>query len=1089
MFAGSLRLSRLPVQLPKMELILPLLKKTLLAAAACLAIAPMAAAAPSTPAPSAQSLYGDLKWREVGPFRGGWGEMVVGVPDQPDTFLFGAAGGGVWRTDDAGRTWRGLFQNGPASPVAAIAIAPSDARVIYIGTGQVEPRYDVQAGMGVFRSDDGGQTWRPLGLQDTRYIGRIWVDPRNPDVVLVGAMGHFFGPNAERGVFRSTDGGRTWTHALKIDDETGVADIAADPSDPSVLYAAAWQVRQYPWQSYFTPASGPGSAVYRSTDGGATWSKINGEGWPTGPLGRISLATTRTPAGLRIYATVDSATAPGLYRSDDGGAHWIRANPNPVITNYYASRIVVAPNDPDVVFTVGQSIRRCTDAGRTCTIFKGAPGGDDYHHVWINPAHPDHIATASDQGTVISVDGGRTWSSWYNQPTAQLYHVATDNRFPYWIYSGQQDSGTVGIASRSDYGSITFRDWHPVGGDERAYDIPDPNDPMIVYGSGLGGHVSRYDARTGQVEDISAWPVSSYGARPTTVKHHYNWVTPLVTSRTGPTTLFLGAEVVFASKDGGHHWSTISPDLVGRREDAKDCGGSPGLDQAFACGYGTITQIAPSPRHADELWVGTDSGLIQVTRDGGGHWSEVTPPAISHWSRIASIDVSPDADGLAYVVVDRQRLDDFQPHVLQTRDYGRSWRDISSNLPRDHVASVVRVDPVKPGLLYAGTDNGALVSFDDGGHWNSLQQNLPSAWVRDLNVHGDDLVIASQGRGVWILDDVTPLRQIGTQDSRRAPRLFAPAVALRVHPNNNKDTPLPPEEPVGQNPPAGVAIDYWLPTDERKPVEIDILDTSGTLVNRMTSAPQPRAKAEQYFADIWVRPDAGLSTRAGMHRAFWNVRWARPQAIAYEYSIAAVYGEDTPSSPEGPFAVPGDYTAVLKLGGREVGRQPLRVALDPRISTSQADLSASLAFSQQIDGLLPQLRRAYGERSAAERQLTDLEKRLKAGGKVQLAERVNALNSRVKAPDAPDFAKLSGLLAALEGGQESADAAPTAAQRQVFDETAEKARAGLAWWASLRDGDVKSLDPDLRKAGQKPPSYPRADELTIDAPEGGQELP
>ena len=446
--------------------------------------------------------------------------MAVGVPSQPDTYFFAGAGGGVWRTDDAGLTWRSLFDKGPATSIGAIAVAPTDPNTLYIGTGQPEPRYDVTAGYGVFKSSDGGATWTDLGLKDTRHIGRIWVDPTDANTVLVAAQGHFFGESEARGVYRSTDGGKTWDHTLNLGPWTGVVDLASDPKAPAIIFAAAWEARQYPWQSYFTPVSGKGSGVYKSGDGGVTWSRLTGGGWPEGPLGRISLAVTNTVAGTRVYAIVDGGKAGGLYRSDDGGTHWIRANEEDAISSYYASRVTVDPRDPGTVYTVGQSVRRCTGGGTACEIIRGSPGGDDYHFIWINPAKPDHMITGSDQGAAVSVDGGATWSSWYNQPTGQFYHLAADNRFPYWIYSGQQDSGTVGIASRSDYGAISLRDWHPIGGEERDYDIPDPSDPDIVYASGLGGRVTKWDARTGQVQDVTAWPESSYGKRPTLSKYH-----------------------------------------------------------------------------------------------------------------------------------------------------------------------------------------------------------------------------------------------------------------------------------------------------------------------------------------------------------------------------------------------------------------------------------------------------------------------------------------------------------------------------------------------------------------------------------------
>jgi photosystem II stability/assembly factor-like uncharacterized protein len=1070
------------------------LRHVLTAATALCAVSSLACAKPAAASAPVEQLWSDMKWRNIGPFRGGWGSMVVGIPGRPDSFVFGAAGGGVWRTDDAGETWRPMFDHGPQA-VGAIAVAPSNGDVIYIGTGQPEPRYDIQAGAGVFKSTDGGKTWTSVGLENTKYIGRIWVDPSNPDVVLVAAVGHFFGPNPERGVFRSEDGGKTWTQPLKINDDTGVSDLASDPSDPNIIFAGAWQVRQYPWQSYFTRAAGPGSAIYKSSDRGKTWTKLSGGGWPSGSLGRIGLAATHTAKGTRVYAAVDSADAPGLYRSDDGGATWVRANKEDAITSYYASRIAVQPNDPDVVYTVGQSIRRCDHAGANCEIIKGAPGGDDYHFVWVDPQHPDHIATSSDQGTVVSVNGGKTWSSWYNQPTVQIYHIETDHQFPYWIYTGQQDSGTIGITSRSDYGAISFRDWHPVGGEERDYDVPDQNDPMIVYGSGLGGTVTRFDTRTGQVTNISAWPFPSYGARPTEVKHHYNWIAPLVPSRTGPATIYLGGEILFASSDRGDHWKAISPDLTGKADGAQRCGGDVAIADARQCGYGTITQIMPSAHHAEEIWTGSDSGVVSLTRDGGAHWSNVTPPGVQLWARINSIDLG-QQDGTAYVTADGQRLDDFRPHVFETRDYGATWRDISSNLPSGNIAAVVRADPVKPGLLYAGTDAAAFVSLDDGGHWQSLQANLPTVWVRDLQVHGDDLIAATQGRGIWILDDVAPLREVTPEIAAQPMHLFAPAAAYRVHPNNNKDTPLPPETPLGKNPPAGAIIDYWLAKPAKGPVEIEVLDASGAVVGRLSSTPEPRPEAEQYFAKEWTQPQAVLSRDAGAHRAVWSLHYPRPRAVGFGYSIAGIIGDDTPILPEGPFALPGDYTVVLKVDGK-TERAPLKILADPRVTASADDLKASLAFSMQLDAAMEKAWRGAGEMGAAHTQLIEISKQLADRPKdAALKARVDDLVTRTqpggrggRRGGGEGFVSLSGNFAGLEAAQESADAAPTGGQREGFADASAKLDAAWTAWTTLRDHDLAALSADLKKAGLKPVTYPALAQMTVEPAQGGQDLP
>jgi photosystem II stability/assembly factor-like uncharacterized protein len=1059
-----------------------------------LVLAPMTAAHAAAPAPAAAAAdparWGDLRWRLLGPFRGGWATMAEGVPSQADTFFFTAAGGGVWRTDDAGLTWRSLFDKGPAAAVGALAVAPSDPNTLYIGTGQPEPRYDVAAGYGVFKSVDGGATWTDLGLKDTRYIGRIWVSPNDAKTVLVAAQGHFFGESEARGVYRTTDGGQTWDHTLKLGPWTGAVDLASDPKAPHVIYAAAWEARQYPWQSYFTPVAGRGSGVYRSVDGGVTWSRLSGGGWPEGPLGRISLAVTDTTAGTRVYAVVDGGKAGGLYRSDDGGDHWIRANDEDAISSYYASRVTVDPRDPDVVYTVGQSVRRCARGGTACEIIRGSPGGDDYHFVWVNPARPDHMITGSDQGAAVTVNGGATWSSWYNQPTGQFYHLAADDRFPYWIYSGQQDSGTVGIASRSDYGALSLRDWRPVGGDERDYDIPDPGDPNIIYGSGLGGRVSKWDARTGQVQDVTAWPESSYGKRPTLSKFHYLWVTPLVAGRTGEPTLYLGAQVLFRSTDHALTWTTISPDLTGKTEGATGCDGDVAIADARACGYGVIAAIAPSPRHAGEIWVGTDDGLIQLTRDGGATWTDVTPPVIPPWAKVATLDVSALEDGAAYAVVDGQRLDDFQPHILRTHDYGKTWEETDTGLPRDHFTAVVRADPVKAGLLYAGTDVGVFVSTDDGDHWTSLQHNLPTAWVRDLLVHGDDLIAATQGRAIWVLDDISPLRQLSADLARQPAHLFTPADAIRVHPDNNKDTPPAPETPLGENPPIGAPIDFWLGAPPKGPVALEIRDAAGRLVRRFTSLDTPEpVTAELYFARAWTRPPANLPASPGFHRFPWNLRYPPPRVIEGEYSMAAVWGQGVPTKPEGAFVTPGHYTIGLTVDGQTF-TAPLEVKTDPRVMASQADLRAELDLSRTVSAGLDRGRQGYGEIQSVQAQLAALTAAQDLP--VVLKDQARSASDTLAAPIAAgklSFVAIDGILGRIESDLEAADAAPTAVQTEVATETLARLDAAWTRWTALKTGPLATLNLSLGKTGRKPIAPPAADRLKVTAPDPGQDLP
>ena len=1032
-------------------------------------------------------LFGFLNWRLAGPFRGGWTEVSVGVPTQPDTFYFAAAGGGIWHTDNAGRTWTPLWNQGATAPVGTIAIAPSDPQTIYIGTGQPEPRYDVASGAGVFKSADGGKSWSALGLDQTQVIGKIWVHPSDANTVLVGAVGHFFGPNAERGVFRSTDGGKSWSHVLKINDDTGVVDITADPANPDVLFAAAWQARQYPWQSYFTQVSGPGSGLYKSTDGGKSWSRMQPQGWPAGDLGRISLAPVRTATGLRLYATISVPQAGGLYRSDDGGASWQRVNAEAALAGYYASRIEVAPNDPDVVYAVGQSIRRCTDGGKTCTLFRGAPGGDDFHHVWINPLHPDHIAASSDQGTIISVDGGKSWSSWHNQPTGQFYHLATDNRFPYWIYSGQQDSGTVGIASRSDYGALTMRDWHPVGGDERDYDIPDPEDPNIIYGTGLGGRLSRYDARTGQVSDIAPWPVPNYGKRQTDTKHHFPWVTPMAVSRTGPVTLYEGGEVLFASKDRGQHWDIISPDLTGKTPGASHCDGDVALVHARTCGYGSIWSIAPSPRHAAEIWVGTDDGLVQLTRDGGKHWSNVSPPNLPEWIKVASVDLSEREDGVAYVALDGHRLDDLQPHAMLTRDYGAHWQDISAGMPKAHFVAVVRADSKRSGLLYAGTDVGVLVSLDDGAHWSALQNNLPTALVNDLLVHDNDLIAATQGRAIWIMDNIDALRSMHPEQlAKQRSMLFKPADAVRVRANHNRDTPLPQEEPMGQNPPPAT-IDYWLAEPAKGEVKIEILDASGASVQILSSIAAEEPEGERYFSDAWIKPAVGLSTQSGMHRAIWNLRYARPAAIGYDYSIAATPWTTTPLKPEGMLVLPGTYRVRLTVDGQSQ-ESTLRVVQDPRSKVPESEMKQALVLSKFIAGRLSKARQAYGEMQFMRAQISAATDALQArhASTDALAAQMAVLQGLDKEPG---LNNLSKVLSGIESDLEDADRGPNQPQLDVAHEHAALIDKRCAEWNRVRLTQLAALNQIRVAAGLPAVVIPAPDLLEIEPAESGEDLP
>ncbi len=1046
-----------------------------------------------------------LQWRLLGPFRAGWSTMAQGIADQPNVYYFGAAGGGVWKTDDAGQTWHSVGDRLPAASIGALAIAPSDPKVIYVGTGEVAARYDVHAGSGVYKSSDGGTTWISAGLAATRHIGAILVDPHHSDTLLVGALGHYFGPNKERGVFRSSDGGKTWQQTLFVDADTGVVDLAADPANPEIIYAAAWQVRNYPWLSYFQPNAGPGSGVYKSTDAGKSWTRLGGNGWPTSTLGRIGLATA---GGGRVYAVINAAphsgnvphaaskNDSGLYRSDDGGSNWRQVSHESWLGNDYFSRLTTDPVDRDRIYATGQSIRRSDDGGEHWTIFKGAPGGDDYHYVWINPKHTDHLVTASDQGTVVSVDGGAHWSDWYNQPTGQFYHLAADNRFPYWVYSGQQDSGTVGVASRSDYGALSFRDWHPVGGDERDYDVPDPQDPNIVYGSGLGGRLSRWDARTGEVQNISPWPVSSYGERPTTVKYRYTWITPIAASQKSPFPLYQGAQVLFRSLDKGQSWETISPDLSAKsadasRTDAKNCAGNLAPATARECGYGVIYTIGLSPRDNDEIWIGTDDGLIQRTRDGGKHWDNVTPSnLIPAWAKVATIDISATTPGTAYAAIDNHRQDDFRPRVLRTHDYGKTWDEIDTGLPKTSFVGVVRADPVKSGLLYAGTDAGVFVSFDDGAHWRSLQRNLPTAWVRDLLVHGDDLIAATQGRAIWVLDNVSPLRQ-RERLAASATTLFQPADALRVRGSQNKDTPPPADTALGQNPATGATIDYRLVHNAQK-VSLDIHDAAGKLVRHFASdVPEQTPDAERYFTESWITKPAQLSIAAGAHRFTWNLRTPRPRAVHSDFSIGAVFDEGTPIVPEGLLVPPGEYEVVLNVDGKQE-RAALKVVADPRTAMDDAALHAAMAFAQEIDKALERDYIGYGQLHAIDAQIEKIEKQKPDKALLADIEKFKLASEPLRSGDndnSESFDAVGGVLSSIATDIEGSDRAPTRPQRDLLAATNARLDRGVALWERVQGADLAEFNVQLKAAGLTQIAVPTADRINLDQAPESKDLP
>src|SRR5262245_11753912 len=931
------------------------LAATLVAGASGSAVAarkPARPAAAKAPAAAAPLPLPDASWRLVGPFRAGWSTAVAGIEGDPAVFYFGGAGGGVWKTMDAGRTWRGLMQNQRSAAIGALAVAPSDPRILYAGTGQADARYDIMAGDGVYRSSDRGETWTRVGLAGSRHIGAILVDPGNADRVLVAALGHVFGPGEERGVYRTRDGGRTWECVLATPDSVGAVDLAWDPLRPEVVFASTWQLRLHPWLDYFMPQGGAGSGIWRSDDGGEHWRRLAG-GLPVGRIGRIGLAVAPGSGGRNLYAAIQafpgadtSARRPrsGLYHSGDGGGSWQRINDDASIGSSYFGRLVVSPADSSTVYLMGRSIRISRDGGRHFEVWRGSPGGDDYHAMWIDATNPARMIAGSDQGAGVSLNGGRSWSSWYNQPTGQFYHLAADEQFPYHIFSGQQDNGTIEIASRGAYGVIEERDWHPVGGDERDYMVPKPGDTRTVFGSGLGGTVSRFDEWTRQSANASAWPLSTYGSDPTTVRYRYTWITPLVISPVAPHAMYLGAQVMFRSRDDGQSWEVVSSDLCGKRAGAAPCQ-DPSWLEARACGYGVIFSIAPSPRDTAVLWVGTDDGLVKRTADGGAHWQDVTPADLPPWGIVSSIDLSPLDPATAYLAVDTHRLDRFAPLAFRTRDNGRTWQPITRGIPADEFVAVVRCDRKQRGLLYAGTDRSVYVSFDDGESWQPLARGLPTSWMRDLLAHHDDLIVASQGRGIWVLDDLSPLRGLAAGAARRPVHLFALTPSVRLRTSENRDTPPPPETPLGQNPPTGAVLDYWLANPAAVPVTLTITDAQGREVRRFRSDDPPESlKVDVYYEPGWLKPARALSGSAGMHRFVWDLRYPRPAARSFRSSIAAVRGGGTPMLPFGPFVLPGRYTVTLSANGTTRSR-PLEVGLDPRVRVAAGDLEAQLRLS------------------------------------------------------------------------------------------------------------------------------------------------
>ena len=1006
------------------------------------------------------SLYGDLHWRMIGPFRGGRTVAGAGVPEQPCVFYIGVNNGGVWKTNDCANTWQPIF-DGQTQSIGALAIAPSNPDVIYVGSGEGLRRPDLSIGDGLYKSTDAGRTWSHLGLRDGQQIGSIIIDPKNPDRLLVAVLGHPYGPNAERGIFRSLDGGQSFSKVLFKNDDIGGIDLAFDPRDSRKIYASLWASRRPPWTvggSY----DGPGSGLYKSEDGGDTWRELS-KGFPE-KHGRISIAIAPSDPN-RMYSTVDVSDAGGVYRSDDAGESWTQVNQEDRVAgrNSDFAWIRVHPKDRDTIFLSNTSTYKSTNGGKEFTAIKGAPGGDDYHSTWINPNHPDIMLLTADQGAVVSVNGGETWSSWYNQPTAQIYHLATDNQFPYWVYGSQQESGSVGITSRSDYGAITFRDWHPIGIEEYGYVAPDPLHPDILY----GGKFTKFDRRTGQVQDVSPWVIR-------TGKYRLNRSQPVMFSPVDPHILYFACNVLFKTVNGGHSWEEISPDLT------RDDPGVPATLGVFVQDdpwkgkhRGVIYSVAPSPRDVNLIWAGTDDGLVHVTKDGGKRWDNVTPPELTPWSKISQMDAGHFDTKTAYMSVNRFRLDDLHAYIYRTHDGGKSWKKITNGIPDDAAVNAVREDPKRVGLLFAATERAMWVSFDDGDHWHSLQANLPYTSMRDFVIHGDDLVVGTHGRSFWILDDITPLRQIHEGDSAQT-KLFQPQIATRVQRSINPDTPLPPETPMGQNPPDGAVIDYLL-QDSAKFVSLEILDASGKLVRRYASDDrlEPVNAAELNVPTYWVRQERVLSVSAGMHRWVWDLRYPRPKTQDSEYPISAI-PHDTPLSPLGPPVTPGEYSVRLTVDG-STQTQELKVKMDPRVLATPGDLQAMLAAEQRTVADLAASYEGLQQLGALRKQL----QALKDSGPEKLRPVASELEAklgklekgtagRTPAPgvsDARGMGTLHSWLNQVYSTLDGADAAPTAQALAMLAELEKVSAQQISVLKHLREGALADLNRSLREAG------------------------
>ena len=1017
-----------------------------------------AAAAQNAPAPSTANedpLFKGMKYRAIGPFRGGRSLTASGIAGDPTTYYFGATGGGVWKTTDGAVTWRSVFDKQGTSAIGSLVIAPSDTNIVYVGTGEACIRGNISHGDGVYKTLDGGKTWKNVGLRDSRAIGRVIVDPKNADIVFVAALGHPYGPNSERGIFRTIDGGKTWEKVLYKDENTGGIDVAFDPHNSNIIFASLWEARRTPWSLV---SGGPGSGLYRSNDGGTTWKRLEEHGLPKGPYGRIGVAVAANSE--RVYALIEAHEG-GLYRSDDGGETWDLVNGNRSYQQraWYYMHVIADPQDPDTVYVANVDFYKSNDAGRTFNKVK-VPHGDN-HGMWIDPKNPRRMIVSNDGGVTVSLDGGKTWTNQLNQPTAQFYHVITDNRTPYYVYGAQQDNSTIAIASRSDNGTIDRPDWYDVGGGEAGYIAPYPPDPNIVYAGDYQGKITRFDKRTGQLKNITVQPEISDGEGAANLEHRFQWTAPIMISPHDPNTLYHGGERLFKTTDGGMHWEAISPDLT-RNDKSKQqpSGGSINIDDTGTEYYDTIFAVAESPQAKDLIWAGTDDGLIHITRDGGKNWSNVTPKDLPEWSRISLIEASPFDAGTAYVAVDRHQNDDMHPYIYKTGDYGKTWSKITKGIPDNTFVRAVREDPKRRGLLYAGTETGLYVSFNDGADWRSLQLNLPTTPIHDLTVKNDDLVVATHGRSFWILDDLSPLRQFRDDVTNQGVYLYTPATAFRMHNVNVEETTK--NVTVGENPPPGAVIYYYVKETPKSEVTIEILDAAGTVARKYSSKKtvdpdEPRNPEDK-------KPEKQIKVEAGLNRFLWDLRYEAasrvPDYYLFEYKDGAL----------GPLAVPGKYQVRLTVDGKSYNA-PLELKLDPRLNVSQADLQKQFDLAIQIRDQISSVYNAVNQIQDVRAQVDGLKRRLPDSAKPVLTAAVDLdqkllsvrddlIQAKVKAnedslayPQRVD-SKLASVALVVSDGT---DSAPTEAAIRQFAKLKQRADDVLARWAEIQRTDLPAF--------------------------------